>query len=159
MSDDIPDLSDQCNVGDIQAPSAAKLREYIEKRRNPDYKPMPTHEAKMLVSLELLHKLLELPDNVQITAVSTKMINRVPTMALHLEGPAHLLEHGSWVKAVYSHKPKFDSFQKEEPPIPDPFQKDCNADPVNGGCDCCNRTGMVQEGMISMPCHCLEGLR
>ncbi len=105
--DDIPDLSDQCNVGDLQAPSAARLKAVLERDRN---QAQPTHEAKMLVALELLHKLLELPDNVAVTGVSTKMINRVPTMAVHLEGPPHLLEHGSWVKAVYSHKTKFDRF-------------------------------------------------
>jgi DNA repair exonuclease SbcCD ATPase subunit len=38
-------------------------------------------------------------------------------------------------------------------------KKDCNADPINGGCDCCQRQGVVTEGGISQPCHCLEGLR
>lgn len=36
---------------------------------------------------------------------------------------------------------------------------DCEMDEKNGGCKCCNYTGVVRSGMIEQPCHCLEKLR
>jgi hypothetical protein len=36
---------------------------------------------------------------------------------------------------------------------------DCDADPVNGGCRCCNYTGVIGGGVLAQPCHCLVKLR
>jgi hypothetical protein len=70
-------------------------------------------KARLLVSLPLLHKLLELPDGVRLVGAQTlpEASGDSHTIALLLDGEGAPDSDGHPVNATYSEKPRFDRFE------------------------------------------------